>query len=154
MGCLRYMRRRRRYRYRRCYKQPTGLFVGEGSGYAATAARSAATRKQCSGQEIAYNRKVGLRGEMVYAVDLKSIASACGFESHRRHFRKPGLDAGFPCFSNGFRMVCNSLQITPNHCNYRKSVGKMWARNRCRIDVRRMCRWLRMRYVHACPRIS
>ena len=22
---------------------------------------------------------------MVYAVDLKSIASACGFESHRRH---------------------------------------------------------------------
>ena len=34
-------------------------------------------------QEIAYNRKVGLRGEMVYAVDLKSIASACGFESHR-----------------------------------------------------------------------
>ena len=33
----------------------------------------------------AYNRKVGLRGEMVYAVDLKSIASACGFESHRRH---------------------------------------------------------------------
>ena len=66
-------------------KQPGGLFVGEGSGYAATAARSAATRKQCSGQEIAYNRKVGLRGEMVYAVDLKSIASACGFESHRRH---------------------------------------------------------------------
>ena len=28
-------------------KQPGGLFVGEGSGYAATAARSAATRKQC-----------------------------------------------------------------------------------------------------------
>lgn len=54
------------------------------------------------------------------------------FESHRRHFRKPGLDAGFPCFSNGSRMVCNSLQITSNHCNYRKDVGKMWARNqRC-----------------------
>ena len=65
--------------------KPYRLPVGEGSGYAATAARSAATRKQCSGQEIAYNRKVGLRGEMVYAVDLKSIASACGFESHRRH---------------------------------------------------------------------
>lgn len=27
-----------------------------------------------------------------------------------------------------FPPLPNSLQFTPNHCNYRKDVGKMWAR--------------------------
>ena len=52
-----------------------------------------------------------------------------GFDSRWRHFWKPGLNAGFPCFSNGSRMVCNSLQFTANHVISLQKVGKMWARN-------------------------
>lgn len=43
------------------------------------------------------------RGEMVYAVDLKSIASACGFDSRRGHFF-PGTarNGGFLVISRNF----------------------------------------------------
>lgn len=68
---------------------------------------------------------------MAYTIRQYQTKSGKRYEvrSRWRHFRKPGLDAGFSCFSNGSGMVCNSLQFTPIHCNYRKSVGKMWARN-------------------------
>ena len=58
---------------------------------------------------------------MVYAVDLKSIASACGFESHRRHFQEPARDGRFPSVSNGYRHFPNSLQITA-------ITGRTWAK--------------------------
>jgi len=77
-----------------------------------------------------------IQHDHIREIAAKTLKDVYGFESHRRHFRKPGLDAGFPCFSNGFRVVCNSLQITANHVNYRRSVGKMWARNCCWVDVR------------------
>lgn len=55
-------------------------------------------------------------------IDARDMGTLCARFSQSLLFRC------FPSVSNGSRMVRISLQFTANHCNYRKSVGKMWAR--------------------------
>ena len=74
-------------------------------------------------------RRKASMAKSVYAVDLKSTSSDCGFESRWRHFWKPPEMAVF-LYSPTVLASCDSLRFNLFHGglwkNVGKCVGKMW----------------------------